>query len=162
MNGFFEAKLKIFHVWQVANAVVLFALLLQPSLASAACMFTTATGVGFGAYNVFTTLANTSGTGNIGVNCNDNGASSFVVTLSTGQSHTYASRIMRSGGNILNYNLYTSAARTVVWGDGTGGSNVMTASRRASTTLNVFGEIPSGQDAMVGTYTDNIIAIINF
>jgi spore coat protein U-like protein len=69
---------------------------------------------------------------------------------------------MKSGANLLNYNLYTSAARNVVWGDGTGGSNTMSATANGSTTLNIFGQIPASQDAAVGTYTDSITATVNF
>jgi spore coat protein U-like protein len=29
---------------------------------------------------------------------------------------------MKSGANVLNYNLYTTAAHTTVWGDGTAGT----------------------------------------
>jgi spore coat protein U-like protein len=69
---------------------------------------------------------------------------------------------MKSGGNILNYNLYTSAARIVVWGDGSGGSSTMSVNRNNTTTLSVFGQIPAGQDAAVGAYTDNITTTISF
>ncbi len=145
-----------------ATTTVLIALLSQTLPALASCRFTAVTGASFATYNVFTSLSNTGGVGSLTINCNGSGSPSFVVTLSTGQSNTYFARVMKSGGNSLNYNLYTSAARTVVWGDGTGGSNVMTASRNGSTTLSIFGEIPAEQDATVGTYSDSITTIINF
>jgi spore coat protein U-like protein len=69
---------------------------------------------------------------------------------------------MRNGGNSLGYNLYTSASRNVVWGDGTGGSSTMIVNKNRNTTLSVFGQIPAGQDVAVGTYSDNITTIINF
>jgi len=138
------------------------AVLPQPLFAASFCSFTSVTSVSFGTYNVFSALPNASGVGSINVFCESGGGPSFVVTLSTGQSNTYSSRVMRSGGNSLNYNLYTSAVRTVVWGDGTGGSSVMTAAKQSTTTLSVFGQIPAGQDATVGTYTDNIIVIVSF
>ena len=144
------------------TATLLFAFLLQPLPVLASCRFTSVTGVSFGTYNVFTPISNTNGVGSLTISCNGGSAPGFVVTLSTGQSNTYSSRAMKNGGNSLNYNLYTSAARTVVWGDGTGGSNVMIAIKNGTTALNVFGEIPAEQDATVGIYTDSITAIVNF
>jgi spore coat protein U-like protein len=134
----------------------------QPLFAASSCSFISLTTVSFGAYNVFSKSPNNNGIGSFTILCQSGGGSNFVVTLSTGQSNNYASRVMMSGGNRLYYNLYTSAARTVVWGDGTGGSNVMTAAKHSTTALSVFGQIPAGQNAFVGTYTDNITIIVNF
>jgi spore coat protein U-like protein len=145
-----------------ATTSILFALLLTPLPTLASCSFTSVTGASFGTYNVFSALSNTNGVGSLNVNCNGGGASSFVVTLSTGQSNSYAVRVMKNGGNSLNYNLYTSAARTVIWGDGSGGSSVMTASRNGTTALSIMGEIPAEQNVSVGSYTDSIITTVNF
>ena len=52
------------------------------------------------------------------------------------------------------------AARTAVWGDGTGGSQagpgVIARGALGTTTAWVFGRIPAGQDAVAGTYGDTI------
>jgi spore coat protein U-like protein len=69
---------------------------------------------------------------------------------------------MKSGRNSLGYNLYISAARNVVWGDGAGASSTMIVNKNRTTTLSVFGQIPAGQDVAVGIYTDSITIIINF
>jgi spore coat protein U-like protein len=116
----------------------------------------------FGAYEVFATAPNNNGVGSLTIDCNGAGNHSFSITLSTGHSQSYASRAMRSGGNHLNYNLYTSADRSVVWGDGTGGSQVITATKNKSATFGVFGQIPFGQDVAIGTYSDNITTTVNF
>jgi spore coat protein U-like protein len=51
----------------------------------------------------------------------------------------------------------------ICWGDGhVGGSSLMTARKNKVTTLNVYGQIPAGQDAAVGTYTDSIVATVTF
>ena len=52
--------------------------------------------------------------------------------------------------------------RTYIWGDGTGGSSTMSVTKNSTSTLSVFGQVPSGQDAATGTYTDNINIIIYF
>jgi spore coat protein U-like protein len=137
-------------------------ILLSPTAhAETSCAIDSVTAVNFGTYDVFSPLANNNGIGSISIRC-QGGGPTFLVTLSKGQSNSYASRIMNSGGNSLNYNLYTSAARIVVWGDGTGGSSAMAANRNSTTTLSVFGQIPAGQDAAVGIYTDSITTLINF
>jgi spore coat protein U-like protein len=69
---------------------------------------------------------------------------------------------MRSGANQLNYNLYTDSAWTIVWGDGSGISSIQSVAGNSTTTLNVYGQIPAGQDAAVGNYTDTIIATVTF
>ena len=135
-------------------------LVAQTALAAPACSFTSVTSVNFGAYDVFSAVADNS-VGSLRILCSGGGGP-FTVTLSTGWSNSYASRIMRSGTNQLNYNLYTDAARTVVWGNGSGTSSIQTVARNRTTTLNVYGQIPAGQDAVVGNYTDTILATVTF
>jgi spore coat protein U-like protein len=130
----------------------------MPTLAN--CKITSVSDVNFGAYDVFSTAPNINGVGSLSIRCT--GGSSAIVKLSHGLSHTFAPRTLRSGSNLLSYNLYTSATRSIVWGDGTGGTSVMSVGKNHSDNLDVFGSIPEGQDAAVGFYTDNIIVTINF
>jgi len=69
----------------------------------------------------------------------------------------------------LNYNLYQDAANTVIWGDGTGGSQVDTVTitrhgnnNTISTNLTVYGAVAPAQDPAAGIYTDSIIVTVNF
>lgn len=132
------------------------------TLAATSCSFKSVSAVSFGSYNVFASFANHGGVGKLTISCQGGGNSNFEVTLSTGQSNSFVSRMMMNGANVLHYNLYTSTARSVIWGDGTGGSSVMTVPKNKTTTLSVFGQIPAGQDAAIGTYTDNIITTVTF
>jgi spore coat protein U-like protein len=145
----------------VGATFILLIMLSRISIAAAFCSITSLSAVDFGTYNVFSAQSNNNGVGNVTIQC-QNGPPTFVVNLSRGQSNSYISRVMKSAGNTLNYNLYTSAARIVVWGDGTGGSSTMSVNRNSTTTISVFGQIPAGQDAAVGAYTDNITTTINF
>jgi spore coat protein U-like protein len=133
-----------------------------PAYAATSCAFNSGNPVNFGNYDVFALQPNISGVGSLTVKCQGGGQSSFTVTLSAGQSNNYVLRTMKSGGNSLGYNLYISAARTLVWGDGNGGSALMKVARNSTTTLSVFGKIPAGQDVAVGIYSDIIIATVNF
>ncbi len=122
-----------------------------------------ATGVNFGNYNVFSNIPNDSGIGSITIDCKGGGGNpTYPVTLDTGQSGSYINRSMNSGSNQLSYNLYTSSARNVIWGDGSGGSSIMQIPEKATTSLSIFGRIPAGQDAAVGIYSDSITATVIF
>jgi spore coat protein U-like protein len=145
----------------LSMAAAWFAVIAQPSLAAVNCTIA-ATPVGFGAYSVFAASPNDNGIGTLTMVCTGGGPGNYPVTLSTGQSGSYALRVMKSGANQLNYNLYTSSTRTTVWGDGTGSTGSMTAARNTTTNLNVYGRIPAGQDATVGAYTDSITATVTF
>ena len=145
-----------------AAAAVLFFAMCQPLPSSASCSFTSVTDIGFGTYNVFDTLPDASGVGSITIKCQGGPGNAYDVTLSTGQSNSYISRVMKSGANSLTYNIYTSATRSIVWGDGTAGSSTQSAYKNSTTTLSLFGQIPAGQDVANGIYTDNLIATVNF
>jgi spore coat protein U-like protein len=119
--------------------------------------------VNFGNYNVFT-VTNLDSTGTITFQCNAAAANIFI-TLSRGQSSTYNPRTMKKGAEALNYNLYRNAARTNIWGDGTGGTvryNNANPPNNSNVNLTVYGRVPAGQDVSAGSYTDTISATINF
>jgi spore coat protein U-like protein len=71
---------------------------------------------------------------------------------------------MKNGVNSLNYNPYTTAAHTTVWGDGTGSTQTVTIGpyRRVHLpqSITVYGLIPALQNAALGPYTDSITAIV--
>jgi spore coat protein U-like protein len=148
--------------WYLILAILFIGLSLQTTLAQAKCSFVGVAPISFGIYDVFSGSPNNNGVGSLSVDCNGGGHSSFVVRLSTGQSNSYVSRVMMSGGNRMYYNLFTSAARTVVWGDHTGGSATMGVDKNSLSILNIFGQIPERQDVGVGLYTDNIIVTVDF
>ena len=137
-----------------------------PSTAWAAlssCTIGTVIPVAFGTYNVFAATALTVN-GSIALSCGGNG--SATVTLDKGQnSSSFVSRAMKQtgGATLLTYNLYTDAATTIVWGDGTGGSTTRSLSGNSlSVTLTVFGKVGAGQDVPAGSYTDTVVITVNF
>lgn len=139
----------------------LWAALSHSAVSAPKCSFATASSVDFGTYSVFEVTPNNFGVGTIAISC-QGGGGPFKVSLSTGQSHSFSARDMQSGASHLSYNLYTTAARSVVWGDGSGGSSALPAGRNTTTRLDIFGQIPALQDAAVGTYTDSIVATVDF
>ena len=60
----------------------------------------------------------------------------------------------------MNYNLYTDATRTAVWGDGVGASNV--SATGTSVDLPIYGRIPARQTVPAKGYTDAITVTIDY
>lgn len=147
-----------FCVVPVANAVV-------------SCSVT-ATGPNFGIYNplnVAPTLSNSQVTATCTLVSGGNTTVRLTSSYSIGSGSSYALRTLRSGTNVLNYNLYFDAAYTQIRGNGTGGSQTggatfnLTRSRPTqSTTSVIYGRIPAGQDVAAGTYADTIVVTITY
>ncbi len=144
---------------------------ISPARADFTC-FAFAGGVSFGAYDPTAGVA-TTGAGTITVLCfllSAPGVTvNYTVDLSSGLSGTYTSRTMQTGPQNLNYNLYTDAARTMIWGDGTGGTSRGTGQIAlsggtpfGSNPHTVYGTIPALQNVGVGTYNDSIVVTVTF
>ena len=148
----------------VRTAIVAAVWLMCPSTASAQSSCTiSVTSIAFGTYNVFTTTADDS-TGTITYRCNA-AAANISISLSDGSSSTFSPRTLRKGSEVLQYNLYRNAARTTIWGDGTGGTSVYTSANPANNSnvnVTIYGRIPAQQDVSAGSYTDTVSAVINF
>lgn len=140
---------------------------LQAPTAAGACTVT-ATGVAFGTYNPGSATPD-DGTGSIRVVCHPN-EHGPEVALSAGLWGSYATRRMRNlgAGSNLNYNLYTSVAHNVVWGNGTGGTATVTLSggtvSGGDRTFNrtIYGRVPTAQHVPAGTYVDLIMVTVTF
>lgn len=114
-------------------------------------------GVNFGSYD-FTSSQDLDSVGHVIVTCDVN--STFNISFSAG-SGTYASRAMQNGSHLLRYNLYTDPAHTMVWGDGTGGSVVVSGSGTSVDEV-VYGSAPAGQNPYLGAYSDAITVTLSF
>src|SRR5262245_23488414 len=87
-------------------------------VSSAGCNVS-ATALPFGAYNP-ASAGPADATGTVTVTCNVLVALglSWTVKMSRGTSATYSPRTLSNGAATLSYNIYTTSARTTVWGDG--------------------------------------------
>jgi spore coat protein U-like protein len=151
--------------WLARGAFVVVAWLLSVTsvFAQAPSCTISVTSVAFGNYNVFTTTPDNS-TGTITYRCNRT-AGNISITLSDGSSSSFNPRTLRKGSEVLNYNLYMNAARTTIWGNGTGGTSIYTRANppnNSNVNLTVYGRIPALQDVSAGNYTDTVSAVINF
>ncbi|HBK47237.1 MAG TPA: SCPU domain-containing protein [Xanthomonadaceae bacterium] len=140
-------------------AVRLLAALLSMAFALplwAACSVS-AQSVSFGDYVPFDT-APTDGVGSIVVTCD--AVTPYTLSLDPG-SGSQDARTLVHAGNVLAYNLYTDAGRSIVWGDGAGGTATVSGDA-LSQTYSVYGRIEARQNVLVGPYVDTITVILDY
>lgn len=131
-------------------------LMLISSYCAAACSVSV-TNVNFGNYSVFSTNPSDS-TGTVTVNCSPK-KTSYSISLNGGNSGSINQRTLKFNSQSITYNLYTNVARTIVWGDNTGGTMVTGSGQNPIT---VYGRIPAGQDVGSGTYTDSVLVTVQY
>ena len=138
-----------------------------PSVARAFCTVANS-GIAFGGYSMLTPTPRDS-TGSVTVTCTV--LIGLLITintdLGTGISGSYFPRQMSNGTNRLNYNLYTDASYSTVWGNGNGGTGRRTYSALLTIgTTNIpytfYGRIPAGQGSPAGVYNDNVVVTVTF
>ena len=127
----------------------------------ATCTISTTATISFGAYSVFNPSPNDS-----------NGTLTFVctgvagpVTISLMGIQPDGSRALKNGGDMLSYHVFSDAARSQVWGDGTFGSAPVTFAKPVDGAVNtavMFGRIFPRQDVTFGPYSDSFVAVVNF
>jgi spore coat protein U-like protein len=141
------------------------ALLLAPAPALADCTISV-TPVAFGTYTP-TSDAVRDGVGSVRTDCRHN-VSPGGISIGTGGSGSYATRRMLNGSSQLQYNLFMDAARTTVWGNGSGGTATVSPPISQSSGLRrireavIYGRIPARQNVRAGTYTDTMFVTVSF
>ena len=129
----------------------------------------TATSVPFGTYDP-TSPSPLDATGTITVSCSValvGLLASWTLALSPGNSATYSPRRLSNGAATLQYNIFTTAAHSTVWGNGSGSTSVLSDSRlllvgNNSAQYTVYGRISPRQDVRAGSYSDSIVVTINY
>ncbi len=107
-------------------------------------------------------------TSTVSVKCTKNSAYTVALNGGTTAGGTVAQRLMASGANTLQYNLYTTTAHTIVWGDGTGSSVTQAgtgAGVATANTLTVYGQVPdsaANQVAVPGDYADTVTVTVSY
>jgi len=131
------------------------------------CVINSVGALGFGSYDPNATTALT-GTSTINVNCTKNAP--YTIALDYGiHGGTAANRIMQDAAtDPLNYNLYTDSAYSLVWNSACGAGNNCDSGTGAGPgvgnqqTYTVYGQLPAGQNAPAGSYSDTITVTVNF
>ncbi len=122
------------------------------------------TPVAFGSYDpvVANATANLDAAGSVVVACTK--GATATVGLALGANGTGAVRRMKDGGaNYLSYELFQESSRSTVWGNS--GSALLSpgaAPSKAARTFPVYGRIAGNQDIPAGSYSDTVVATVNF
>ena len=145
-----------------------FLLILKVEIAISACTINTSS-IRFGNYDSFSrTPSDTAGT--ITINCTTDVVKANLTLSQSSTSGTFNPRQMkRSGGtDLLNYNIYTDVARTIIFGNGVGGTTDIGLKRPTgkpepwNQVIDIYGRIPPGQDVSVGSYSDTLTVTIDW
>lgn len=133
---------------------------------TAATCTVSATSIIFSDYDVFSTLPNDS-TGSINMTCDQTQPNIVVSIGASTNSGVFNPRQMKhsSGTDRLNYNIYTSAGASTVWGNGTQGTSTVSAmvkKKDIPATVIFYGRIPAGQDISAGFYSDVLMVTITW
>ena len=127
------------------------------------CTISTAA-LAFGSYDPVVAHASTNldGTGTVIVACTKGAAA--TVGLGLGSNASGSTRRMTDGSsNYLTYELYSDAGRTTVWGNS--GAGLYRRARRPRRLRGISRSTavsPSNQDVPAGSYSDTVVATVNF
>ena len=119
--------------------------------------------VAFGSYDpvVANATANLDTTGAVIIACTKGAVT--TLGLDTGANASSGTRRLTSSGNFLTYELYQDSSRSTVWGNsGADLYNSGTSPSKDARTFQVYGRIAGNQDVPAGSYTDTIVATVNF
>jgi spore coat protein U-like protein len=97
----------------------------------------------------------------------------FTIALNAGTTTggSLTQRLMVNGTNTLQYNLYTTAALTTVWGDGTSGSATVAGTGNgmavgSAVTETVYGQLPDSAANQAlppgGPYADTVTVTVTY
>lgn len=140
------------------------------------CLISTTSALSFGAYDPIGTnaLAALNATGQISIACAKK-STGLTIGMDNGINVSGSQRQMLGGvsAEMLQYNLFqppsntpnaacTFPATTAWTAIGAGLLTLSSPSSKMARLYNVCGTIPGGQDVSVDTYTDTVIATINF
>lgn len=146
--------------------LLLLALLLSVCVKAHADCNVSVTGLNFGIYDPFDPIA-LDATGTVSVSCNTPPGADVTISIDQSlHSGVFDPRQMKNLNDSykLNYNLYTDAGKSAIWGDGSGGTTTVQTQRvppnNKPRTVTIYGSIPPGQEVSVGTYTDMLTATI--
>lgn len=121
----------------------------------------TATDLSFGAYTS-TAGSPLTGTTLLRATCSPNSTYSIGLNEGTSPGASVNARKMVSGAQTLNYQLYSDAQRSTIWGNTTGTDTVTGVGTGAAVDHTVYGSVPAKQVVPAGDYQDTITVRIYY
>jgi len=165
LSGSLAAALLLAAAGDAAAATVTSTIMVSVTLASTCTI--SANPLSFGTYQPGQGSASASTT--VAIRCSSGAPFSVALNGGTGGG-SVAQRLMSMGASRLQYNLYTTAAHTAVWGDGTQSTATVSGVGRgfaggAAVTQTVYGQIPDSPANLAlapGLYTDVITVTVSY
>jgi len=127
---------------------------------TASCTINSASTLNFGSQGVLT--ANVDQTSTLQVQCTNTTPYNIGLDAGAGAGATVAVRKMTSGGNTINYSLYSDSGRTTVWGNTVSTDTVAATGNGAAQSYTVYGRVPAQTTPAPGTYTDTITVTVTY
>ena len=117
---------------------------------------------------VFGNYSSTSGTptdatSTITATCTSGVPYTIAMDAGAGTGGTVATRVLASGGNTLNYTVYSNTGRTTIWGDGTNSTSTVGGTGGLVPQIyTAYGRIPTGQLSPAGVYLDTVTVTLTY
>jgi spore coat protein U domain-containing protein, fimbrial subunit CupE1/2/3/6 len=108
--------------------------------------------------------SNVDSTGSLSIVCTNGTTWAASAGIGSGPSASYSNRKMTAGANVLNYNIYTTAARVNVWGNGSSGTFTIAGTGTGlAQSVTVYGRVNSGQTSVpAGSYIDTVAVTVTY
>jgi len=120
--------------------------------------------VNFGAYDPVAANATAplDGVGTVTITCTKGAPAKVGLSVGSNAEGT-TRRMAGAAAAFLGYELYKDTTHATVWGDTIDSAlDVVAAPDRNPRSFTVYGRVAPAQDATVGTYTDTVLATVNF
>jgi len=127
---------------------------------TATCTINSASALNFGTQGVLS--ANVDQTSTIQITCTNTTPYNIGLDAGTGTGATVATRKLTSGGNTVNYTLYSDSGRSTVWGNTISTDTVAATGNGSGQNYTVYGRIPTQTTPAPGTYTDTITVTVTY
>lgn len=152
---------------QTSHAATATGLMTVTATVAATCVVGTSTLAFDTATSAAIAAGNVDAIGAVSVNCTSGSAYTVALSAGAGTGATVASRKMTSGSGataqLLSYTVYTSAARTTVWGDGTTASAMVAGiGSGVSQSIAAYGRIFQSPLVQAAAYTDTLNVTITY
>lgn len=148
---------------RLSKVIVAFLLIFLFSEVKAYGCTVSLTPMAFGFYDYL--QSDLDGQGLVDVNCP--GAMPYVISIDAGlnSAGSFAPRLLKvvAGATTMNYNVFTDASRTNVWGDGTGVTVTQSGTGMGASQLYpAYGRVPTGQNVGAGVYEDSLTVTVTY
>jgi spore coat protein U-like protein len=101
------------------------------------------------------------GTGTVTIACTQ--GATATIGLGLGANASGSTRRMTNGSDFLTYELYQDVGLATIWTNGGAGLlSPAAAPSIAARNFTVFGNVPQAQDVSTGSYSDTVVATVNF